>query len=112
MKNFYHECQRFKNGNLNIRFSPDEIQDIKVGKYSTIELLSWKLNKFDTTFIGDKYCLSNHTMGSTLYSGFADKVFILDFSDIDNVLMTGDTLKLYASKPTQEDRKIIESEGL
>ena len=31
MKNFHYEGQRFKNGNLNIRFSPDEIADIKVG---------------------------------------------------------------------------------
>lgn len=108
MKNFYYEGQRFNNGNLNIRFSPDEIQDIKAGKYSTIELLSWKLNKFDTTFIGEKYCLSNYTTGCTLYSAYADKVFILDFSDVDNVLMAGNTLKLYAAKPTQEDRKIIE----
>jgi hypothetical protein len=112
MKNFYYEGQRFKNGNLNIRFSPDEIQDTKAGKYSSIELLSDKLDNFDTYFIGDEYCLSNYTMGSTLYSSYADKVFILDFSDIDNVLMTGDTLKLYSMKPTSEDREIIESEGL
>ena len=110
MKNFYYDGQRFNNGNLNIRFSPDEIQDTKVGKYSMIELLSWKLDKFDTTIIGDKYCLSNYTMGCTLYSCYADKVFILDFSDIDNILMEGHTLKLYAAKPTQDDREIIESE--
>lgn len=112
MKNFYYDGQRFNNGNLNIRFSPDEIQDTKDGKYSMIELLSWKLDKFDTTFIGEKYCLSNYTMGCTLYSCYADKVFILDFSDIDNILMEGRTLKLYATKPTQDDREIIESEGL
>ena len=55
MKNFYYEGQRFKNGNLTIRFSPDEIADIKAGKYSQIELLSEKLEKFDTYFIGDEY---------------------------------------------------------
>lgn len=112
MKNFYYEGKRFNNGNLNIRFSPDEIQDIKAGKYSPIELLSCKLEAFDTTFIGEQYCLSNYTMGCTLYSYYADKVFILDFSDIDNILMEGRTLKLYATKPTQEDREIMESEGL
>lgn len=112
MKNFYYEGQRFNNGNLNIRFSPDEIQDTKAGKYSKIELLSWKLDKFDTTFIGEKYCLSNYTIGCSLYSCYADKVFILDFSDIDNILMKGRTLKLYSTKPTQKDREIMESEGL
>lgn len=108
MKNFHYEGQRFKNGNLNIRFSPDEIADIEAGNYSAIELLSWKLGRFDTCFIGEQYCLSNYTMGCTLYSCHADKVFILDFSDIDSVLMEGGTLKLYASKPTPEDREQIE----
>src|SRR5574344_1631309 len=108
MTNFNYEGQRFKNGNLNIRFSPDEIQDIKAGKYYAIELLSWKLEKFDTSFIGAEYCLSNYTLGSTLYSYYADKVFILDFSDIDSILMTGGTLKLYATTPTPEDREQIE----
>ena len=112
MKNFYYEGKRFKNGNLNIRFSPDEIQDTKTGKYSQIELLSWKLEAFDTTFIGEQYCLSNCTMACTLYSCYADKVFILDFSDINNILMKGKTLKLYATKPSPKDREIMESEGL
>ena len=108
MKNFHYEGQRFKNGNLNIRFSPDEIADIKAGKCSDIELLSWKLGRFDTSFIGEQYCLSNYTMGCTLYSCYAGKVFLLDFSDIDSILMNGRTLKLYASKPTPEDLEQIE----
>ena len=108
MKNFYYEGKRFNNGNLNIRFSPDEIQNIKDGMYSKIEMLSRKLEAFDTNFIGEQYCLSNYTMACTLYSCYADKVFILDFSDIDSILMKGRTLKLYASKPTTEDREQIE----
>ena len=111
MRNFYYGGQRFKNGNINIRFSPDEIADIKAGKYSQIELLSRKLEGFDTYFIGEEYCLSNYIMGCTLYSYHSDKVFILDFSDIDSVLMKGGTLKLYARKPDSEDREIIEREG-
>lgn len=110
MKNFYYEGQRFKNGNLNIRFSPDEIADIKAGKCSAIELLSWKLSSFDTYFIGEQYCLSNYTTGCTLYSYYADKVFVLDFSDIDSILMNSRTLKLYATEPTLEDREVIEKE--
>lgn len=108
MKNFHYEGQRFKNGNLNIRFSPDEIADIKAGKCSAIELLSWKLGNFDTSFIGDEYCLSNYAMCITLYSYYADKVFILAFSDIASILMNGRTLKLYANEPTPEDREQIE----
>lgn len=112
MKNFYYEGQRFKNGNLNIRFSPDEIANIKAGKCSAIELLSCKLETFDTYFIDEEYCLSNYATGGTLYSYYVDKVFVLDFSDVNNVLMEGGTLKLYARKPEDEEREIIESEGL
>jgi hypothetical protein len=112
MKNFHYEGQRFKNGNLHIRFSPDEIADIQDGRYSQIELLSGKLETFDTYFIGEEYCLSNYAMGCTLYSYYDDKVFILDFSDIVSVLMEGGTLKLYARKPGDEEREIIEREGL
>lgn len=108
MKNFHYEGQRFKNGNLNIRFSPNEIADIKAGRYSDIELLSGKLGGFDTCLIGEEYCLSNYTMGCTLYSYYADKVFVLAFSDIDRVLMAGGTLKLYARKPDDEDREQME----
>ena len=31
IKNFHYEGQRFTNGNLNIRFSPEEIEDIRAG---------------------------------------------------------------------------------
>ena len=110
MKNFYYEGQRFKNGNLNIRFSPNEIHDIEAGKYSAIELLSGKLGSFDTCFIGEEYCLSNYTTGCTLYSYYADKVYVLDFSDIASVLMKGCTLKLYARHPEDEEREQIERE--
>lgn len=112
MKNFYYEGQRFKNDNLNIRFSPDEIQDIKDGKYSKIELLSNKLAYFDTYFIGEEYCLSNYAMGCTLYNAYAAKVYTLKLSDVDSVLMAGRTLKLYARKPDNDEQKIIEREGL
>ena len=108
MKNFHYECQRFKNGNLNIRFSPDEIADIKVGKCSAVELLNGKLGSLDTSFIGEEYCLSNYTLGCTLYCGHDGNVFVLDFSDIDSILMNGRTLKLYANEPTPEDLEQIE----
>lgn len=111
MKDFYYEGTRFKNGNLNIRFSPDEIANIKAGKFSDIEVLSWKLEKFDTNFIGEQYCLSNYAMGCTLYSCYSDSVFILDFSDIEKYLMNGKTLKLYAHRPDAGDRETLEKEG-
>ena len=109
MRNFYYDGIRFKNGNLNIRFSPEEIANIKAGKHSDIEILSWKLDSFDTYFIGEQYCLSNYEIGCTLYSCYSDSVFLLNFSDIDKYLMNGKMLKLYAMRPTQDDREILKS---
>lgn len=111
MKNFYYEGQRFNNGNLNIRFSPEEITDIKNGKFSAVELLGWKLEKFDSYFIGETYCLSNYTTGHTIYNCHSDVVYIVDWSDLEGVLMMGKTLKLYARKPDEADREILQKEG-
>ena len=107
MKNRYDEAIRFKNGNINIKFSKYQLEDIKKDRFSAIECLSWILSDCDCDFIGDEYCLSNWEMGATIYSWYSDKVFILNFSDIDNVLMKGKTLKLYATNPTEDDRELI-----
>lgn len=111
MKNFYYEGQRFKNGNLNIRFSPEEIKDIKAGKYSGVEVLGWKLEKFDSYYVGETYCLNNFTTGHTIYNCYSDVVYVVDWSDIDSILMKGKTLKLYARIPDDGDREILEKEG-
>lgn len=108
MKNFYYEGQRFKNGNCNIRFSPDDIADIKSGKLSDIEILSFKMENLDLYFFGEQFCISNYTMGVLIYSAYSDKLFLLDFSDIEKYLMTGKTLKLKAFEPDAEQREIIE----
>ena len=110
MKNFHYEGQRFTNGNLNIRFSPEEIEDIRAGRYSDIEVLSWKLERFDTYFISEEYCLSNYDMGATVHSAYSDQVFIVSFGDIENILMNGKTLKLYAREPDEYDREMIARE--
>ena len=111
MKNFYYEGQRFKNGNINVRFSPEEIEDINAGKNSGAEILCWKLDMFDTVPIGETYCLSNFTTGHTFYSYYSDRVFIVDWSDLHNVLMQGKTLKLYAMVPDETDIEIINAEA-
>ena len=99
--------KRFKNGNINVRFDSDTIAEIQCGKISDIEALSWALEDVDCRFIGEQYCLSNYEMGATIYSDYADKTFILNFSDIPAVLMKGRSLKLYANEPDDDDREIL-----
>jgi hypothetical protein len=108
MKNFYYEGTRFKNGNCNIRFSPDDIADIKSGKLSDIEILFFKMEKLDLYFFGEQFCISNFTMGILIYSAYSGKLFLLDYSDIDKYLLTGKTLKLKAFRPDADQQKIID----
>lgn len=100
--------QRFNNGNIHIKFNKEDITDIKAGKFSDIEVLSWELENVDTYFIGEQFCLSNYAMGVMLYSYYADKVFILNFADLEK-LLDGKTLILYAATPSADDREIIEN---
>lgn len=107
MKNFYYEGIRFKNGNCNIRFSPDDIADIQAGKLSDIEILSFKMESLDLYFFGEQFCISNYEMGVLIYSAYSGKLFLLNCSDIDKFLMAGKTLKLIAFKPDKEQQQII-----
>ena len=103
--------KRFKNHNINVRFDTETIAEIKAGNYSEIEALSWELEDVDCRFIGDEYCISNFAMGATIYSDYADKTYMLNLNDIDELLMQGKTLKLYAGEPDDYDREILESEA-
>ena len=104
-------AKEFKNGNLNIHFSAEEIAEInsddtQSGLSALINALYWT----DCYMIGDSFCLSNFTMGQLIYNAHSDACYILDLSDINAVLMQEKTLKLYARRPDEEDREMIERE--
>ena len=101
---------RCRNGNINLRFTPDEIKQIRSGRVSGIEVLSWILDELDCEFLGDEFCLSNYEMGCLIYSYYFDKTYTLRFTDIENVLMKGNALKLYAREPDESDREQLEME--
>ncbi len=103
--------KEFKNGNMNIRFTAEEIaemnsDDAQSGLYTLINVLDWA----DCYFVGDSFCWGNFTMGQLIYNAYSDVCYILDLSDIDSVLMRGKTIKIYARKPDDEDREMIERE--
>lgn len=107
MKNRFGEAKRFKNGNINIKWFYENIQDCKVGKFSDIELLSFSLESVDCYIVGEQFCLSNYAMGCMIYNAHMDCIYILDFADLDK-LLTGKTLKLYANfNIDEETREII-----
>ena len=103
--------KEFKNGNINIHFTAEEIaeinsDDMQSGLNALINALDWA----DCYFVGDSYCRGNFTMDQLIYNAYSDVCYILDLSDIDDILMQGKTLKLYARKPDAEDREMIERE--
>ena len=103
---------RFRNGNMNIRFTSDEIKQIESGRVSDIEVLSWVLEELDCEFLGDEFCLSNYEMGCLIYSYYFDKVYLLRFTDIEEVLLKGKSLKLYGKDPDEDEREMIDKEWL
>lgn len=107
MRNFYYEPQRFKNGNISIRFAPDEIAAIKAGTYSDIECLGWKLDAVDTELRGDEFCLSNYEMGCLAYCWGNDMAYLIRFAEIDELLMQRKTMKLHAFKPDDGDLEVM-----
>lgn len=97
--------------NIVLQFSPEEITDIRCGKVSDVETISWLLESIDCTFIGESYCLSNYTMGATIYNYYLDRCYVIDFSDVENILMKGYHLSLKARTPDKGDREILKREG-
>lgn len=112
MKREHENIKEFQNGNIIFRFTSEQIAELKTGKISAVEVISWILDEIDCYFIGEQYCLSNYTTGATIYNAYSDLCYIIDFSDVETVLMSGRYLKLYARKPDENDREIIEREGL
>lgn len=110
MKREHENIKEFQNGNINFSFTPEQIIELKTGKISAVEVISWILDEIDCYFIGEQYCLSNYTTGATIYNAYSDLCYIIDFSDVETVLMSGRYLKLYARKPDENDREIIERE--
>ena len=110
MRREHENIKEFQNGNINFRFTPEQIAELKTGKISAVEVISWILDEIDCYFVGEQYCLSNYTMGATIYNAYSDLCYIIDFSDVETVLMSGRYLKLYARKPDEQDRETIERE--
>lgn len=106
MKRITDHCKEYKNGNLLIKYDEDAIEQSK--KDSLLTLAS-VLEEIDCYFIGETYCLSNYAMGHTIYNFHSDLCYIFAWNDIET-LEQGKTLKLYARKPDEWDRELIERE--
>lgn len=97
-------CKEFNNGNISIKYDAEAIRDSKNDSVLTISEI---LSEIDCYFIGETYCLSNYETGRTVYNAYSDLCYVFAWSDLAN-LETGKSVRLYARKPDEADREIIE----
>lgn len=103
----HENIKEFKNGNLSIRFPAEEMERLKKGTISAIEVISWTLDELDCYFIGEEFSLGNYAMGAMIYNCYSDLVYIINFNDILETLARGRWLRLNARKPNIDDREVI-----
>lgn len=96
------------NSGISFLFTEEEIEKIKNETLSDIECIVFELEKLEIWFITGNQCINNYETGAVLYDAYTDKVFLLNFSDINDILMKGETLTL-EGKPTEDDRCNIEN---
>lgn len=100
--------KEYKNGNIIIKYDRDMIVE---SKRDSILTLSSVLDEIDCSFIGETYCLSNYETGHTVYNSYSDLVYIFAWSELE-ALEAGKAVKLFAKKPDETDRELIEREGM
>lgn len=103
----HDNIKEFKNGNINLKFDRTMIEEAKTDELLTLSSL---MNEIDCYFIGETYCLSNYETGHTVYNAYSDLVYIFAWPDLER-LKEGKTVKLYARKPDETDRELIEMEA-
>lgn len=84
---------------------------IAENKRDSLLTLSSVLDEIDCSFIGETYCLNNYETGHTVYNSYSDLVYIFTWSKLET-LEAGKAVKLFARKPDETDRELIEMEGM
>ena len=97
----------YKNNNLDVQFSKDEIDEINDGRYTPLEMLESIIEWSDCYLVGEIFCLSNYECGVDIYNTNRDVLYTLRMSDIDRVLLKGRTLKLYAREVYEYERQAL-----
>ena len=95
----------YKNNNLDVQFSQDELIEINDGRYTPLEMLESIIEWSDCYLVGEVFCLSNYECGVDIYNLNRDVLYTLCMSDIERVLLKGKTLKLYAREVDEYERQ-------
>lgn len=100
-------CTQFDNGNLNIRIEKEDLEDYLKDQVFFLSDLLWHLS---CEFVGESFCLGNADTGHLIYNYSKDCCYIFSWRELET-LAEGNTVKLYAHKPTEEERELIEKEN-
>lgn len=103
-KNDY--CKEYKNGSITIKY---DTATTAAAKRDPVLVVSDVLSWIDCYFIGETYCLSNFETGHTIYNAYSDLVYIFPWRCLED-LEKGKTVRLYARRPDETDREILEAE--
>ena len=96
-----------KNGNLNIRIDKEDLEDFNNDQVFFLSDQLWNMN---CEFIGETFCLNNWETGHLVYNNYMDCCYIFPWRELEK-LAQGKTVKLYAHKPTEVERELIEKEN-
>lgn len=86
----------YKNNNLDVQFSQDDIVKINDGRYTPLGMIESIIEWNDCYLVSEIYCISNYDCVVDIYNTNRDVLYTLRMSDIERVLLKGKTLKLYA----------------
>ena len=100
--------KEYKNGNITIKYYSEGMQESKRDSLLTLSNL---LDMIDCYFIGETYCLGNYETGHTVYNAYSDLVYVFAWSELET-LEAGKAVRLFARKPDETDRELIEVEGM
>lgn len=89
--------REFKNGNLNIKLESDEMEDVKGGHVALTEVLQYGLDTVDTYFLELGFYGNDETLYTFENIRLGVQYNYLYCRDSQR-LMSGKTIKLYASK--------------
>ena len=105
-QNYYGIAKEYKNHNITLKIPKNELADFMKDDILFIQAM---LGDIDCDFIGETFCLNNFETGHTVYNSYSDMIYTFPWRYIDD-LKKGKTVRLYASKPDEWDRELLERE--
>ena len=103
----YKESLQFRNGNLNLRISKEDLEDFNKDQVLFLsDLLFW----LDCEFVGETFCLNNFETGHIIYNSYMDCWYVFNWSYLDTLAL-GHTVKLYAREMDDDIRDLVSKEA-